>query len=146
MTRNIVYFFLMHFARRIIACELGVPSHISPLRTRAEGTMCLVATLSVLEGLTCLIRLRQRSGKILMSDGGLQMEQLPAEAYGDRHPSVSITCISPDNTKALGRWTGMCVSVPSYNLVFCIIEMRVLGFFFWQNIKCLICFMGEKSV
>lgn len=40
-----------------------------------------------------------------MSDGGVQMEKLPAEAYGDRHPSVSITCfISPDNTKCL--WGG----------------------------------------
>lgn len=67
--------------------------------------MCLVATQSMLEGLTCSIRPRHRSGKILMNDGELQMEQLPAEAYGDRHPSVSITCtISPDNTNSL--WGG----------------------------------------
>lgn len=58
------------------------------------------------------------SGKILMSDGELQMEQLPAEAYGDRHPSVSITCIiSPDSIKS--HWGGMCVYVPL--VVFCTI-------------------------
>lgn len=86
-------------------CKLGVLSRISPLWIRVEGTMCLVATLSVLEGLRSSIRPRQRSGKILMSDGGLQMEKLPAEAYGDRHPSVSITCIiSPDKAKSL--WGG----------------------------------------
>lgn len=33
------------------------------------------------------------------------MEQLPAEAYGDRHPSVTITrIISPDDTTSL--WGG----------------------------------------